>query len=79
MKSKGTRVDTFTCKYSSGHLIPIIQSCQDELGVKSPPRTYAGVGDCGGLDIIIMYYIDHVIACNPIRYDVIICARVFVL
>ena len=37
-------------------------------------------GNCGGLDIIIiMYYIDYAIACNPIRYDVIICARVSVL
>ena len=25
---------TYTCRYSSGHLIPIIQSCQDELGIK---------------------------------------------
>ena len=24
---------TYTCKYSSWHLIPIIQSCQDELGI----------------------------------------------
>jgi len=26
IKSKKTRVITYTCKYSSGHLIPIIQS-----------------------------------------------------
>jgi len=25
-----------TCRYSSGHLIPIIQSYQDELGIKCP-------------------------------------------
>ena len=29
-KIKDTRVVTYTCKYSSEHLIPIIQSCQDE-------------------------------------------------
>ena len=27
IKSKNTRVVTYTCRYSSGHLIPIIQSC----------------------------------------------------
>ena len=27
---------TYTCRYFSGHLIPIIQSCQDELGIKCP-------------------------------------------
>jgi len=26
----------YTCRYSSGHLIPMIQSCQDELGIKCP-------------------------------------------
>jgi len=36
IKSKETRVVTYTCRYSSGHLIPIIQSCQDELGIKYP-------------------------------------------
>ena len=30
-KSRETRVVTYTCRYFSGHLIPIIQSCQDEL------------------------------------------------
>ena len=34
IKSKETRVITYTYRYSSGHLIPIIQSCQDELGIK---------------------------------------------
>ena len=34
LKSKETRVVTYTCRYSSGYLIPIIQSCQDELRVK---------------------------------------------
>jgi len=33
---------TYTCRYSSGHLIPIIQSCQDELRIKCQ---LAGVGD----------------------------------
>ena len=28
------RVVTYIGKYSSGHLIPIIQSCQDELGIR---------------------------------------------
>ena len=36
IKSKETRMITYTCRYSSGHLIPIIQSCQDELGIKCP-------------------------------------------
>ena len=27
---------TYACRYSSGHLILIIQSCQDELGIKCP-------------------------------------------
>ena len=30
IKSKETRVATCTSRYSSGHLIPIIQSCQLE-------------------------------------------------
>jgi len=30
-KSKETRAVTYTCRYSNGHFIPIIQSCQDEL------------------------------------------------
>ena len=34
IKSKETRMITYTCRYSSGHLIPIIQSCQDELEIK---------------------------------------------
>jgi len=38
IKSKETRVITYTCRYSSGHLIPIIQSRQDELGIKCPPE-----------------------------------------
>ena len=25
------KMATYTCRYSSGHLIPIIQSCEDEL------------------------------------------------
>ena len=36
IKSKETRVITYTCRYSSGHLIPIIQSCQGKLGIKCP-------------------------------------------
>jgi len=36
IKSKETRVITYTCRYSSGHLILIIQLCQDELGIKCP-------------------------------------------
>ena len=35
-KSKETRVVTYTCKYSSGDLIPTIQLCQDELCIKFP-------------------------------------------
>ena len=31
IKSKETRVITYTCRHSSGHLIPIIQSCQDGI------------------------------------------------
>ena len=31
IKSKETRVITYTCRYFSGHLIPVIQLCQDEL------------------------------------------------
>ena len=34
IKSKETRMITYTCRYSSGHLIPIIQSCQDNLGTR---------------------------------------------
>ena len=33
-KSKETRVVTYTCRYSSEHLISIIQSRQDKLGIK---------------------------------------------
>jgi len=36
IKSKKTRVITYSCRYPSRHLIPIIQSCQDELGIKCP-------------------------------------------
>ena len=36
IKSKETRVVTYTYRYSSGHLIPIIQSCQDGLEIKCP-------------------------------------------
>jgi len=36
IKSKETRLITYTCRYSSGNLIRIIQSCQDELGIKCP-------------------------------------------
>ena len=36
IKNKETRVITYTCRYSRGHLIPIIQLCQDELGIKCP-------------------------------------------
>ena len=37
-KKKETRVVTYTPAdtYSRGHLIPIIQSCPDELGIKCP-------------------------------------------
>ena len=45
MKSKETRVVTFTCRYSSGELIPIIQSCQDELWGLNATRISAGVND----------------------------------
>ena len=34
IKSKETRVVTYTCRYASGHLIPITQSCQNKLGIK---------------------------------------------
>ena len=30
INSKETRVITYTCRYSSAHLIPITQSCQNE-------------------------------------------------
>ena len=40
IKSKETRVVIYTCRYSSGHLIPIIQSCQDELGIKVAPNSF---------------------------------------
>ena len=36
IKSKETRLITYTCRYSSGNLIRIIQSCKDELGIKCP-------------------------------------------
>ena len=36
IKSKEIRVAIYTCIYSVGHLIPIIQSCQYELGIKYP-------------------------------------------
>jgi len=36
IKSKETRLITYTYRYSSGHLIPIIQLYQDELGIKCP-------------------------------------------
>ena len=29
---------TYACRYFSGHLIPIIQSCQNELVIKCPPE-----------------------------------------
>ena len=29
---------TYTCRYSSGHLIPIIQLCQDKLGIELSTR-----------------------------------------
>jgi len=29
-------VTGYTCRYSSGHLFPIIQLCQDKLGIKWP-------------------------------------------
>ena len=44
IKSKETRVIAYTCRYSKGHLIPIIQLCQDELGIKCT-RISAGVDD----------------------------------
>ena len=34
IKSKETRVVTYACSYSNGHLISKIQLCQDELGIK---------------------------------------------
>jgi len=36
VKRKETREVTYTCRYSRGYLIPIIQSCQDELRIKRP-------------------------------------------
>jgi len=36
IKCKETRMITYTCRYCSGHLIPIIQLGQDELGIKCP-------------------------------------------
>ena len=37
IKSKETSVITYTCRYSSGHLIPTIQSVVvAELGIKGP-------------------------------------------
>ena len=49
IKSKEARVITYTSRYSSGYLIPIIQLCQDELstvGIKFPlVRISAGIGD----------------------------------
>ena len=33
-KSKETRMFTYTCRYFTGYLIPIIQLCQDELEIK---------------------------------------------
>ena len=45
-KSKETTWSpTYTCRYSSGHLIPIIQFCQNELRIKMPTRISAGVDD----------------------------------
>jgi len=36
IKSKETGMITYTCWYFTGYLIPIIQLCQDELGIKCP-------------------------------------------
>jgi len=36
IKSKETRMITYIYRYSSENLIPIIQLCQDELGIKCP-------------------------------------------
>ena len=44
LKSKETKEVTYTCRYSSGHLIPN-SSRQDELGIKCPLEISAGVGD----------------------------------
>ena len=44
-KIKETRVVTYICRYSSGHLIPTIQSCQNEFRDQMPTRIPAGVGD----------------------------------
>ena len=35
-KSKETRAVTYTCRYFSGHLIPMIQTCSGELGINCP-------------------------------------------
>jgi len=43
IKSKETRVFTYTCRYSSGHIIPIIQSTQSEL---MPTRISVGDHPC---------------------------------
>ena len=42
-KSKVTRVVTYTGRYSNGHLIPIIQSCQDEIIEIKYPLEYLPV------------------------------------
>jgi len=36
IKGKKIRAVTYTYRYYTGHLIPIIQLCQDELGIKCP-------------------------------------------
>ena len=36
MESKEKRMVTYTKRYSSGNLIPMIQQCQDEFGIKFP-------------------------------------------
>ena len=45
-KSKETRVVTYVCRYSRGHLIPKIQSHLGKLGIECPLyRISAGVID----------------------------------
>ena len=45
VKSKETRAAAYTCRYSSEHSIPLIQSCQDGLGIKCL-LIFTGVDDC---------------------------------
>ena len=43
-KNKVTRVISYTCRYTSGHLIPVITGMHTELGIRCP--FYTGVANC---------------------------------